>query len=213
MQALSKIVYIATADVEAGWEEEYNRWYDEEHIPGLTSVPGYFSARRYVAVEGAPKYMAFYEIESMDAYRSPAHDRAANTPWTERLKSHRTSRLDFYEQLAPENGVLPGAAWDGGQGVSNGLHVVRMDVAPENDEEMAEWYSQEHLPALCTVPGVVCARVFRAIQGGPKYMAVYHLTEPSVQASANWQKAAFTPWTLRMRRLVPDRWRVVYQPK
>lgn len=211
-EAKSKIVYIATGDVEAEWEAEYNRWYDEEHVPNLMQVPGYRSARRYVAIEGEPRYMAFYEIDSLDAYRSPEHDRAAHTPWRASLQPHYRSRLDFYGQLSPAEGLLRGAAWGNGAAEERGLLVVRLDVAPEHEEELEEWYGQEHLPALVRVPGVIGGRTFKAIEGTPKYMAVYHLADPAAQASPAWEQAAATPWTLRMRRLVPRRWRVVYRP-
>ena len=55
MQTLSRVVQIVTMDVEPAFEAELNRWYDEEHIAALLSVPGYLSAERFVAVEGGPK--------------------------------------------------------------------------------------------------------------------------------------------------------------
>src|SRR5947208_2940033 len=86
MEALSKNVFIVTMEVEPDWEAEINRWYDEEHIPLLLKVPGYRSSRRYVAVEGAPRYMAFYEMDSHDNWRSAEHEQAVNTPWTARVR-------------------------------------------------------------------------------------------------------------------------------
>jgi hypothetical protein len=74
------------------------------------------------------------------------------------------------------------------------------------------WYNEEHLPALCGVPGVIAARRFRAIEGGPAYMATYYLTEPEVQASSAWKEAADTPWTIRMRPLFRNTQRMVYRP-
>jgi len=44
------------ADIDPGFEEEYHRWYDEEHIAHLLAVPGFLSAGRYVALKGGPKY-------------------------------------------------------------------------------------------------------------------------------------------------------------
>jgi len=196
MEALSKIVYITATEPEPDWEEEFNRWYDEEHIPNLRGVPGYLSARRYIAVEGEPKYMAFYEIASMDAYRSPEHDRLANTPWTERMRPHFKGRgMAFYEQVFPAEGVLQGASWGAPEG---GFLTVRLDVAPEHEQDFNAWYDQEHLAALAGVPGVIAVRRFRAIQGEPKYMAVYHLTEPGVRSSEAWRRAADTPWSARV---------------
>ncbi|HTE86961.1 MAG TPA: hypothetical protein VK821_19785 [Dehalococcoidia bacterium] len=211
MEALSKLIYITATDPDPDWEAEFNRWYDEEHIPNLRSVPGYFSARRYVAVEGEPKYMAIYEIASMDAYRSPEHDRLANTDWTERMRPHFRGRgLVFYEQVFPHDGLIHGAAWGQPEG---GFLTVRLDVAPDREQDFNAWYDQEHLAALAAVPGVIAVRRFRATEsGGPKYMAVYHLTAPEVPASGAWSKAADTPWSERVRPSFTTRWRTLYRP-
>jgi len=37
-------------DVAAEVEEEFNRWYNVEHIPERLSIPGVLNAARYVAV-------------------------------------------------------------------------------------------------------------------------------------------------------------------
>jgi antibiotic biosynthesis monooxygenase (ABM) superfamily enzyme len=210
MQPLSKLIYITATEPEPGWEEEFNRWYDEEHIPNLRALPGYFSARRYIAVEGEPKYMAIYEIASMDAFRSAEHDRAANTEWTARMRPHFSSRgITFYEQVFPADGVLNGPAADAREGA---FLTVRLDVAPEHEADFNAWYDQEHLAALATVPGVIAVRRFRATEGGPKYMAVYHLTDPAVQSSEAWARAIDTPWSARVRPTFTTRWRTVYKP-
>lgn len=51
-------------------EEDYNRWYDEVHIPDFLAVPGVLSARRYKVIKSKlPQaadlpYIAAYEIET-----------------------------------------------------------------------------------------------------------------------------------------------------
>jgi antibiotic biosynthesis monooxygenase (ABM) superfamily enzyme len=212
VQAHSTTVYVATTSVEPAWEEEFNRWYDEEHLPNLLRVPGYLSAQRYVAVEGDPAYLAFYEIDSIDAHRGEAHERAVTTPWTARIQPHRTGQLTFYEQVFPDQGLLPGPAGGDSSAVAGGLLVVRMDVDPAHEADFNAWYNEEHLPALCGVPGVIGARRFRAIEGAPAYMATYYLTEPAVQASEAWKRAIDTPWSARVRPAFRNLWRVVYQP-
>ncbi|MGH2461778.1 MAG: hypothetical protein ACRDIY_23230, partial [Chloroflexota bacterium] len=135
-----------------------------------------------------------------------------DTPWRDRIRPHAQTRLGFYGQTYPEAEVLHGAAWGDGATPAKAILVIRLDIAPEHDEEFEEWYSQEHLPALCAVPGVIAGRIFKAIEGGPKHLTIFHLAEPEAQASEAWRRAASTPWTMRMRRLVPERWRVVYRP-
>jgi antibiotic biosynthesis monooxygenase (ABM) superfamily enzyme len=212
MQARSTTVYIATVSVEPDWDDELNRWYDEEHLPNLLRVPGYLSARRYAAVEGEPTYMAFYEIASMDAYRSPTHEQAVSTPWTARIQPHRTGQLAFYEQVFPAEGLMPGPAAGDPVDEPGGLLVVRTDVDPASEADFNAWYNEEHLPALCGVPGVIGGRRFRAVEGGPAYMATYYLTDPGVQASEAWKQAANTPWSARVRPAFRNLWRVVYRP-
>ncbi len=59
-------------DVPGGHEDEFNRWYNEEHIPERLSIPGVLSAARYVAVRGGPKYLACYELAEAEAWHSDA---------------------------------------------------------------------------------------------------------------------------------------------
>ncbi len=212
MQARTKLVYVVTLEPEPEWADEINHWYDEEHIPGLLGVPGYVGARRYVAVEGEPKYLNFYEIQSLDAFRSPERRRAIDTPWSAKVRPHMKSQLTIYEQIFPEGGLVQGVSWDGGKAKEGALLVNRMDAAPERERDFNDWYNQEHLHALAQVEGNIASRRFRAVEGSPKYMAIYHLTEPAVQKSAAWAKAIDTPWSARVRPAIVTRWRTVYVP-
>jgi hypothetical protein len=64
-------------------EEEFNAWYDEEHIPERLSIPGFRSARRWVRDR---TYLATYELDSPQVLQSPAYlARYHNqTPWSKR---------------------------------------------------------------------------------------------------------------------------------
>jgi hypothetical protein len=46
----------------ASWEDEFNHWYDAEHIPPRMEVPGFINAQRYRNVDG-PAYLALYNLE------------------------------------------------------------------------------------------------------------------------------------------------------
>ena len=51
------------ATVESGRETEFNRWYDEEHVPdAVRMLPGCIGAARYKVVlgDGSHQYMALY---------------------------------------------------------------------------------------------------------------------------------------------------------
>lgn len=211
MEAKSNVVYFAKAEAEPEYEEELSRWYNEEHIPLLMKVPGYLGAKRYVAVEGGPKFLTFWEIESIDAYKSKAHDEAVDTPWTHKLRPHMKIQLEFSRQIFPESGTMHGVAWDQrGEGAS--IMVNRFDLEPSKEAEYNAWYEEEHIPALCQVPGVIGARRFKDHDGKPAYTALYYLTEPGVQASDAWKSAAASPRGDRARDAVLTRWRSVYVP-
>ena len=50
-------------------EEEFNRWYDETHLPDVLETPGILRATRYENIsagEGQGKFLALYEIETED---------------------------------------------------------------------------------------------------------------------------------------------------
>jgi uncharacterized protein DUF4286 len=71
-------------DVAAEHEEEFNRWYNEEHIPERLAIPGVLNAARYQAVAGGPKYLACYELASPEAWHTEAWQRWLRnpTPWS-----------------------------------------------------------------------------------------------------------------------------------
>lgn len=94
---------VVTMDVPPEHEAELNRWYDEEHLPERASLPGFLSARRFVAREGPSKYLAVYELESADALESDAYRALCSpTPGTLRIRGLRTSYLrNVYEEITP----------------------------------------------------------------------------------------------------------------
>ncbi len=66
-----------------GMEEEFNAWYDTEHLAERLSIPGFRSARRWVL---GKSYLATYELESPDILTSKAYLERFNnqSPWSKR---------------------------------------------------------------------------------------------------------------------------------
>jgi hypothetical protein len=58
------IVHVEVAEEDA---EELNRWYEEEHRPEKMALPGYVGMRRFRAFEGAPSFLAIYELTEPEA--------------------------------------------------------------------------------------------------------------------------------------------------
>ena len=54
-------------------ETEWNKWYNSKHVVDRLAIPGFLSARRFVAVEGEPKYLTLYDVTSVDVLISRAY--------------------------------------------------------------------------------------------------------------------------------------------
>jgi hypothetical protein len=58
-------------------------------VPERTSCPGFLSGRRFVSVEGTPKYLAIYELDDVDVLDSAAYEAMVPpTEWQARLQPH-----------------------------------------------------------------------------------------------------------------------------
>lgn len=90
-------------------DEEFNVWYDTEHVPYLASVPGVRRVRRYArneaasGLEGAPThYLALYDLDSPSVFGSPEWNRMGDTPWTWRMRAKFRRRIvHSYERIYP----------------------------------------------------------------------------------------------------------------
>jgi len=93
-------------------EEEFNDWYDTEHVPERIALEGFETARRYVCVNGFPRYMAAYDLASPEVldggYQQISGDRFS--PWTKRiLRKTRGLWRVTGEQLYPGDACAVGA--------------------------------------------------------------------------------------------------------
>ena len=82
-------------------EDEFNAWYDTEHLAERLAVPGFETALRFVCIDGHPRYLAMYDLTHFgvletEAYRRVGYDRAS--PWTRRV----TSRVRIYRSAGEQ---------------------------------------------------------------------------------------------------------------
>jgi hypothetical protein len=70
-------------------EQDFNEWYNREHIDERTRLPGFLRSRRYVACEGttSPKYVAWYETRDVADLAAPGYLAllADQSPWSKRV--------------------------------------------------------------------------------------------------------------------------------
>jgi hypothetical protein len=84
-------------------EDEFNAWYDTEHLPERLAVPGVETALRFVCLDGNPRYLAMYDLDRHEVLETPAYLKVAydqSSPWTKRVTSRvrvtRTSGTQIY---------------------------------------------------------------------------------------------------------------------
>lgn len=71
---MSRYEFLVLTRAAAGTDEEFNRWYDGQHLPDVLAVPGFVSARRFRVLSSGltgsepPRwhYVAIYEMECED---------------------------------------------------------------------------------------------------------------------------------------------------
>jgi hypothetical protein len=204
---MAKGELIAAFDFSNVAEDEFNDWYDLEHIPERQRVQGFLSCQRWIGAEDAKHSIATYDLDSLAVLQSEAYRAIGGenlSPWSKRVTAKCQRLLRFEgEQILPGDKTAPDNA--------GGLLLVGMTPAPQDETAFNAWYDTEHIPALARVPGVLSARRFRAgSTSGAKYVALYHLTSPEVITGPEWKRASeSTPMPQPIRPHISDRLRLV----
>ena len=199
-------ILIAAFDFSGAAADEFDDWYDTEHLPERQRVPGFLSLERWIGADDPRQSVATYDLASLAVLDSPAYRAIGGdnlSPWSKRVtaKCRRLMRFEG-EQILPGDRLAAAGA--------EGLLLIAMTPAPEIETAFNAWYDTEHVPALARVPGVLAARRFRARAGSPGYAALYHLAGPEVPSGAEWRRASeATPMPPAIRPLIGDRLRLV----
>jgi hypothetical protein len=192
-------------------EDEFNDWYDLEHIPERLRVPGFAGCERWIGADNQKISVVTYELDHADVLKSDAYNAIGNhggggdklSAWSKRVTARIKMLMRFEgEQIAAAGGVAPKDA--------PALLLNAMSVAPEHEREFNDWYDTEHIPALAAVSGTLCARRYRGTgAAAQRSLALYWLESTEIPNSHAWKAAANTPWTEQMRPHFRNHLRVV----
>jgi hypothetical protein len=103
-------VLIVTMEAPASHEDEFNDWYDTEHFPQRCGLPGFTSGSRWVCLDGWPRWMALYDLDSIAALDTDAYHAVSGpnaTPWSRRLLPRTLGRERVVAQAADSTSALP----------------------------------------------------------------------------------------------------------
>ncbi len=194
------------------YDYEFNDWYNLEHVPQVTALPGFVRTRRYFCEGADIRYLAWYEtvdekVEAGAQFQSIVSD---PTPWSQRMRKlygDNRERMNF--RLMCDVGDVPAtdAPW---------MYIVHTDIPDHIVEEYNSWYDKEHLPRCASIPGVLRARRYASApctsgNAGPQYLTAYELTGPDIWESPAALAARKTPWTEKMRSLFSNTRRALYK--
>ena len=197
-------LHMVFADIPADKEDEFNRWYDEEHIGDILALPGVLNAARYVAVSGGPKYLTCYELETPDAMWTPEYEneRKNSTEWTKKMNPRVIGTeyvSNIYQQIHPGEVSQDLAQSE----MAPVLQIGRMNVTEFVEDEFNRWYNTVYVPNYEKVPGCIRARRYRTVSGWPLYSVVYEFEHEKVSQSPEWLATRDAhPDNIRMRGLM-----------
>ncbi len=185
------MLVVMTDPVSPDRDTEYNKWYNECHLPDVLEIPGYVSATRYRAFEGRrgfkQEYLALYQLEVPDlaALQRVSGEHMRRIADQEmRLPPRNTLSLDsmraeYYTAVGPRLGAPD-------SGPPAGVFLPCTDpVSVDREPEYRAWYQDTHLPEVLMVPGFEAATLYHNADINMldqewvtphKYMALYELT-------------------------------------
>lgn len=193
-------IFLVYTDIDPKFDEEFNAWYNTEHLGELLSLPGILDAARYVAEKGGPKYLAVYELSGPEALQSAEFQkwRANPSPWSRRISP---SVIGKNMTRIVGQQIFPGNLEQPERGMPPALQIGRMSVPESADTAWNAWYNGEYIPGYRKVPGVLYARRYRVVDGETRYATVYEFADTKVSESAEWnrQRETSSPNSNRMR--------------
>lgn len=82
-------LFIVTVEMQPADEEDFDKWYREEHLHLVRNITGYRRSLRYelgartpITVGEPGKYLTIHELDDIQQLDSKEAQAANNTPWT-----------------------------------------------------------------------------------------------------------------------------------
>lgn len=99
----SELIHCAFYQMGEQNHEEFNDWYNNEHIPIQMQVPGYLNTRRFQSPDERERFVAIYDVEKREHTRGEAARGAMVSAWSDRIRDKlaiaRARRLFIVESV------------------------------------------------------------------------------------------------------------------
>lgn len=173
MPLLGKGMLISRMDIAPEHEEDFNAWYDREHLAERVAIPGFVEARRYVAIDASQKYLALYTTENFEVLDGPDYKAvlANQTEW---------SLLNISRLVDPQRAI---ARVSGSVGTGRACNLIeaRLRVSNANQEHLRQALCSG-LHDLVSLNGIISAHL---LESDEKLSMPIGATAPTV-GSSDW---------------------------
>jgi hypothetical protein len=180
-----RALLLAAIDVPEAYREEFDDWYDSEHVPERAALPGFGPVSRWERVSGdLPRFLALYPADGpsvLDSGPYGALKARGDTPWTARLKAR-------FERVVRATATET-ARYSGGDDPTGGAAACVLAITtlpPERTADYHRWYDTVHGPAVAAVPGI---RSVRRYADGTREITLLGLDSPDVLTGAGYAAA------------------------
>jgi hypothetical protein len=111
MPLAGKAMLLTSMDIDPEHEEDFNRWYDREHLAERVAIDGFIEARRYLAHQASPKYLFLYSTAALEVLDSPAYRArlASPTDWSKKAMARFKNMIRAVAQITVSRGAGRGA--------------------------------------------------------------------------------------------------------
>lgn len=96
-----------SVDVSTEWQQDYNVWFEKEHVPMLSRVRGWRRSRRFMLIDnsvtgkdakdtdaaGIPKTLGLHEYEEEGVEETEEYKHACSTEWRESVAGNRAENV------------------------------------------------------------------------------------------------------------------------
>lgn len=190
-------------------EEEFNAWYETEHVAEVCAIDGVVSGRRYFSASRLPKYLVFYETRDEQVEPGPGFQRLLShqTPWSCRMQEfYGENRVRRNYRRLFAQGAFP-ATHEGS------LFTLTAEASGNIDAARVTAGAADAL----NVPGCVAVRCFENVATDARYLEVYDFTTADGPAQPAWndfiesRKAALR--SAGLSNIVSDSYRATGTPQ
>ena len=147
MQLYGKGLLMTFTEVPSDLEDDFNEWYNREHLDERINIPGFRRARRYQGIDAGIKYFTTYEAQASDNIASPDYLGV--------LKDQTAWSLAIMPQFSKWHRMPCRVVADHTHGMGAALCLMRLFPDPDKADELAAWLNGGILTELNKAPGIL----------------------------------------------------------